>query len=570
MKTNKNTNAGEFGKILLVLLPFWDPEIPPSGISYLKSFLQQHGYTVKTVDANMEEELKEVYHRYFETLKENIPLEKRGNFYKIAHTVLRNHLMAHLHYTEQGDYLDVVKSVIFKTFFCEVDENRVHLLTGFVRRYFDHLETYFLHLLETEKPALLGLSVYEDTLPSSLFAFKITREKYPHIKTVMGGGVFTDFLAPGSPDLARLLERTESTIDNVFIGEGENLFLEYLTGKLPQSQRVYTLEDINGKNLDLSTVEIADFSDFDLRHYPYLAAYASRSCPYQCSFCSETTQWGKYRKKDAQQVVDELMLLYEKYRYQSFLMSDSLLNPIITDLAHAMIAAGKVVYWDGYLRIDEKTRDPETTLLWRRGGFYRARLGVESGSPRVLELMDKKITPGQIRRGLSGLAHAGVKTTTYWVVGYPGETEEDFRQTLALIEEQRDNIYEADCTPFHYFPTARMGMDREKDESLPLYTEKAAELLIIQKRYLDGEPSREEIYRRMWRFTEHCHRIGVPNPYSINDVYKADERWKKLHKNAVPSLTEFNDPDIYIDEAVNVGRLITAANILEDDNGFDF
>ena len=41
-------------KILLGLMPIWDPLIPPLGISYLKSFIQNHGYHVKTMDANVE------------------------------------------------------------------------------------------------------------------------------------------------------------------------------------------------------------------------------------------------------------------------------------------------------------------------------------------------------------------------------------------------------------------------------------------------------------------------------------------------------------------------------------
>ena len=84
-------------KILLVLLPFWTPQIPPLGISCLKGFLQARGYPVSTVDVNVEDQFKELDHWYFDTLKTYIPPNKRGNFYNIGHDLLQNHMMSHIH-----------------------------------------------------------------------------------------------------------------------------------------------------------------------------------------------------------------------------------------------------------------------------------------------------------------------------------------------------------------------------------------------------------------------------------------------------------------------------------------
>ena len=56
--------------ILLVLLPFWTPMIPPLGITGLKSFLQGHGFPVKTYDANIENDYKEIYDQYFSCLRQ--------------------------------------------------------------------------------------------------------------------------------------------------------------------------------------------------------------------------------------------------------------------------------------------------------------------------------------------------------------------------------------------------------------------------------------------------------------------------------------------------------------------
>jgi hypothetical protein len=83
-------------KILLAILPYWDPMIPPMGITSLKVFLQGHGYEVKTVDLIVKEESLEFYRNYFDTLRECIPEEKQGNFNNIGHDVLQSHMMAQI------------------------------------------------------------------------------------------------------------------------------------------------------------------------------------------------------------------------------------------------------------------------------------------------------------------------------------------------------------------------------------------------------------------------------------------------------------------------------------------
>jgi len=526
--------------ILLALLPFWDPQIPPLGISCLKSHLERHGFRAKTVDLNIEPQFRDVIKIYFEILKQHLPANKQGNFYKIAHEVMQNHMMAHTHYKDKTKYLELVKILVYKTFYTHIDTNTVLELCEIVSGFYTRLERHFLNLLQEEQPGVLGISVFGGTLAASLHAFKLTKEKYPHIKTVMGGAIFSDQLHTDSPNFKFFLERTPY-IDKIIVGEGENLMLKYLLNELPHSQRVYRLKDINHDILDVSSAAVPDFSDLDTRFYPYMSTYTSRSCPFQCSFCSETILWGKYRRKKTSKIVGELTHLSKKYNSQLFMLGDSLINPTASDISREFAGTGTSVYWDAYLRADNDVCNRENALLWRRGGFYRARLGVESGSQHVLDLMGKKITLHRIKEALSSLANAGIKTTTYWVVGHPGETEEDFQATLRLIEEMRYDIYEADCTPFQYFLTGQSGSGDWAGKSRPvsLYPEDAEEMLILRAWTLDSEPSRQEAYKRMNRFVEHCNKLGVPNPYSLKETYSADERWKKIQKNAVPPFVEF-------------------------------
>lgn len=530
--------ANKYPKIILILLPFHPPLIPPLGIACLKSFLAPQGYEVKTINANTDEELKLYSYRYFKVLSKSIPRENQANFHNIGNELLRQHMMASIYYKDKKEYEELVKAIIHNTFFCDFKDELVHQLNHILEEYYSCLKDYCLDVLAREKPQVLGISVFKGTLPSSLFFFKLAKEKYPELLTVMGGGVFADQLAHGSPDLELFLEKTPY-IDKYIIGEGENLFLKLLQNQLPTTQRVFTLKDVDPPVVDFSSVRTPDFSDFDVGYYPYLAYYTSRSCPYQCTFCGETVIWGKYRKKSKEQILDEMKKLYRTFNHQLFLICDSLLNPTIDMIAGSVIEHDLPVYWDGYLRLDKPVCQYENTLHWRRGGFYRARLGVESGSQRILDLMDKKITTGQIKFAVTSLARAGIKTTTYWIVGYPGETEEDFQQTLDLIEEMKDDIYEAEANPFWYYLNALVKSDEWAKHCVSLFPEQANEILLLPTRVLNIEPSHEERYHRLKRFSQHCDRLGIPNPYSMADIYQADKRWQRLHTNSVPPINDF-------------------------------
>ena len=512
-------------KILLTILPYWAPVLPPVGLARLKSFLQANGYEVKIVDLIVKNETLEFYYGYFDVLKKCVPEEKQGNFKNLGHDVLQNHMMAHMNYTDEKDYIELVKTLIYKTYYVNVDDSYAHDLNKIVAHYFEILEEYFLFLLDFEKPEVVGATVYKGTLPPSLFVLKLTRQKYPHIKTVIGGGAFADSHAIGSPNFEKLLEISKDYIDKIIIGEGELLFLKYLRGELPDSQRVYTREDTGGMTLDFNALLIPDLSDLNLRKYAYLPATASIGCPFQCSFCNDFKFWGKYRRRDAGKAVDEMVKLYEAIElnnvntgHQLFFFTDSLLNPSLSELADEIIKRNVSLYYDGYYKVDNASMDVENTFLWRKSGLYRVRLGVESGSPRVLKFMNKAITVEQIRKSVTAFALAGIKTTTYWVIGHPGETEDDFQMTLDLVEELKNDIYQSECNPFLYNFTGQNSSNQWQQKRMLLYPETARDMLVFDSWTLNINPLREVAYERMHRFVKHCRKLEIPNPYSFKET----------------------------------------------------
>lgn len=556
-------------KILLILLPYWNPLIPPQGIAHLKHFLQNHGYIVKTVDANLEAKFKQLANQYFSTLKKWIPEYNRGNFYNIGNDVLREHMMAHINYENESEYIELVKILIFKVFYSRVSDQQAVELNAVLTEFYFVLEHYFMNLLEVEQPSVLGVSVFRDTLAPSLFAFRLCREKYPHIKTVMGGGVFSVQLIPGTPNLEYFLEKTKDCIDKIIIGRGETLLLKFLQGKLPGTQRLHINKSTDEDFSPLVKEDGPDLSDFDPGLYQYQAAFGATGCPYRCSFCNVGIFYGDYREKKAGQTVEEMTKLQGKHGSRLFFMLDALVNPIITEVSKEVIKANLPLYWDGYFRVDEEACKIENTMLWRQGGFYRARIGIESGSQRILDLMEKKITVEQIKNTVINLAIAGIKTTLYVVIGHPGETEEDFQQTLDLIEELRVYTWEAECNPFSYLYSGQLKSDEWAKQRTLLYPEWARDMLIAQTWIVAGVPSREQMYDRVYRFVRHCTRLEISTPWTLYDINRADQRWKKLHKNAVPALLDLVKTG-YKEENRYEKKLQSAGVIKQDKEEFVF
>jgi radical SAM superfamily enzyme YgiQ (UPF0313 family) len=478
-------------------------------------------------------------------------------------------MMAHINYVDESKYIELVKILVYKIFYIHIDREQAYRLKQVLDDFYHRLELYFTGLVERENPQVLGISVYRDTLPATLFVFRLVRKKFPHIKNIMGGGIFSIQLTRGSPNLEIFLEKTRGCIDKVVIGKGEPFFLEYLEGRLPKEQRLVAAGELGISGPVFPGLDMYDFSDFDPHHYHYQGAQGSTSCPNQCSFCNVASFYGEYRIKDPRQPVAEMKEMYETYGTQVFFMLDSMLNEVADGIASELSKSDVSLYWDGYFRVDPScTRGKAFT--WRQGGFYRARIGVESGSQKVLDLMNKGITVEQIKETVSNLAFAGIKTTAYIVIGHPGETEEDFQQTLDLMEELKNDIWEAESNPFTYFYSGQSKNDEWADRRTLLYPPWANDMLIYRTWYVKGVPTREELYDRVFRFVEHCKKLGISTPWALQDVNKSDERWQKLQVNAVPPLLDLFNKKKYIDECKRVKQYICAENTMEVDEEFNF
>lgn len=511
------------GKILLVKPPYFTPWTPPLGISILKSYLEQQQYSVRCFDFNTDPDLWGMHHKYFAMIQTLEDVSINDGYSKLW-WILNSHMLAYANGAD-ADACARVLEVVIPLYGIKRDDSVIKALLPLVERFFQRLGESIAELVLTDY-SVVGTSTYSTSLGASLFLLKNLKQKYPHITTVMGGGIFADDLALGSDNLDTLIAQYPY-IDHVVLGEGELLFLKLLQGELSH-KRVISLADLKGTTLQMADVPSPDFSDMNLDNYYHLTIEGARSCPFQCSFCSETIQWGDYRKKPMDLFAQQVIELAEKNGNNSFFMGDSLMNPYILQFANEMLERQAGILYDGYLRADKPVTHRDRVMTWAESGLYRVRLGIESASARVLDSMDKMTTPRVISDALKTLANAGIRTTTYWIVGFPGETEEDFEETLEFIRQNHRFIYELEAHPYYYYPYGQIGSRLYQCRSL--YPNAVTDIIKFKVwDIIDCKPARDERYERLRRVSELASSLGLPNIYTMADRYKAEDRWLLLH-----------------------------------------
>ena len=196
-------------KVLLGLMPYWDPLIPPVGIATLKGYVEPHGFDVSICDLIVEKVFQDLYNSYFTLMKDVVPVDNRGNFYNMGHNVLQDHMMAHINKTNDKDYIELVRMMIACEFSVQVEEARILELNAIIMDIFENLENRISAILDKEAPDVLGLTCYKGTLPASLFAFRLAKKRYPGILNVMGGSVFSTTLTVDSTNYQMILDETQ-------------------------------------------------------------------------------------------------------------------------------------------------------------------------------------------------------------------------------------------------------------------------------------------------------------------------------------------------------------------------
>jgi len=265
-----------------------------------------------------------------------------------------------------------------------------------------------------------------------------------------------ELLVTGGPLPTLRPEDFLNDFDVVCVGEGETTALELveaLKGRRSLSTVkgiVYQNRNSNGhsvvrtqprefvQDLDALPFPARDHIDNEAykKHYRERFGYTttsiitSRGCPFQCDFCSRAVFGHEFRTRSAVNVVDEMESV-KALGYERVWFSDdcfTLDKKRLFGICNEIVRRGLGLEWECLSRVD--TIDQDTALIMKKAGCVRVFFGLESGNDTVLRLMNKQASAQEARNAVLTTKAAGIQVGAFFIVGYPGETNQTILDTL--------------------------------------------------------------------------------------------------------------------------------------------
>ena len=293
-------------------------------------------------------------------------------------------------------------------------------------------------LMIDKRPGIIGMSILNANRWGGIEVARIAKSIDPELAVAFGG--------PSATLLSDHFLNHFPEIDYIVFGEGERSFpalVNHLAeGKGGPPTDVPGIAYRDGGTIQ-KTMPGHKIGDLDTlpnpaRYFTYSHVVLTRGCPEACAFCGSPALWGRrVRSHSPGYFVDQMAMLAER-GVSFFHVSDDVftLRPDRTvAVCREILDRGLQVTWAAISRVDRV--DPEMLGWMRRAGCVQISFGVESGSPRIRKLLNKRIRDDDIKRAFSLTQHYGILARAYFIYGCPGETDETIDETLALISEIR-------------------------------------------------------------------------------------------------------------------------------------
>jgi anaerobic magnesium-protoporphyrin IX monomethyl ester cyclase len=199
---------------------------------------------------------------------------------------------------------------------------------------------------------------------------------------------------------------------------------------------------------------------------------ASRGCPYKCNWCAKPTFGRRYVQRSPASVAEEMRRLKKEVRPDHVWFADDIFG-----LTPAWIEAfaEEVARQDASIPFMMQSRvnliDASSAAALRAAGADEVWLGVESGSQRILDAMDKGTRVEAARHATRFLKREGIKVGWFLQLGYPPEDWDDILLTRDLVREERPSevgvsvSYPLPGTEFHSRVVAELGTRRNWRDS---------------------------------------------------------------------------------------------------------
>lgn len=318
-------------------------------------------------------------------------------------------------------------------------------------------EEFGRRVVEAWKPDLIGIQCYTFDIRNVRRILRAIKEADPRIITVVGG-------AHISSDPERAFENLAEHLDFGFAGEAEigfPIFCDLLENG--PAQDFSSVPGLIWKN-DGKTVFNAQAMQQDLdtlgypawdlirpetypeaqhgaffKKFPIAPIITTRGCPYACTFCSAPILSGKkLRHHSGEYVFESIRTLYNDHGIREFHIVDDNFTQDI-DYAKEIVRGIIGLKLDISLAMPNGIRmdylDDELLCLLKEAGLYVVSVAVESGNDAILKAMRKGTTVKKMRQNIEMIARSGLDIAAFFILGFPGETEETMQDTIKLSLE---------------------------------------------------------------------------------------------------------------------------------------
>ena len=534
------SNSIKTNKWMFLVPPLADCTMPMLGPYLLKNFLQKKGIVSKVFDTSIEflynalnskniqqcaveQRLSKTQIDFLKTFAQKVKKETSDNLLKLkAATMILTAIGGQEKFTLDEVFWNFSVNSIRNL-------NKAIKLIAWCRNLFITQPFYKELYLYIN----VGISVaFSSQLPFALLLAKIIKEEFPQINITLGGTYFSCYeISPSN------LLKHFKYINSIIVGNGEEVLVNLTTDShlLPQ---IYYQEHSHQEYIpDFSGVKWAKYCVHNkIRPIPFSLR---TSCYYaKCSFCNgdnnDSQNCTKNKFNDLIPIIKKLLKICNKQKITHVYFTDAALPPMFLEKLAELIDGH--FHWGINTRIDKPFSQDFFDHLFRNG-CEMLRVGMETASQKVLNLMHKGTKVENYIPYFSQATQAGIRVHTYLMFGFPGETEDDRLKTLDFLKKIKDNIYSYSISIFHAIPET------------PIYNELATNFGLTPQDDIDVNHLyyTEESYKNVCSYIE---RASIILSNSLSNCYCYAGRI--FQQNPVPNQdqTSFslrnNSNDIYI------------------------
>ncbi|OFY18586.1 MAG: hypothetical protein A2W98_04970 [Bacteroidetes bacterium GWF2_33_38] len=308
-------------------------------------------------------------------------------------------------------------------------------------------------------PEVVGITTKSQNYRSACNTAQIIKEINPSIKIIIGGPHVS---LTSDEDLNR------ENIDITVKGEGELTIIEILNAvesNLPfdniagvsfKNNGDVTKNILRGQIQDLdiltSPYKYAKTILKDFEKYPlnsFRSIFATRGCPYNCTFCGSGKIWGhKVRFRSVKNVIDEINEL-RKIGVNYFNFDDDTFgatSKYIVELCNSLIENCRGIQWSCELHV--KLITPNHLSLMKKAGCDLIKIGIESGNNEILKQIRKNITIEEAINASKLINKYKIHAMGFFMVGFPQETIETLNDTINAIKKFNGYVTYSIFTPY--------------------------------------------------------------------------------------------------------------------------